>query len=197
MTTVRVASWVQVAVVLVASLGLAILAGEPPAAEVSRKPSTYAPAKDVESQVQFFLERIKDDLKSETAYGEESIKRVARDANTLAVLALVALGGPAAAQTGGQEQIVKDGKKYMYQGKQIKTPGELKPIVANHPEAAAAASKSSTYRGFALVLGAVGGGLIGWPIGQAIGGAEDPNWALAAAGAGALAVAIWTGVSSD
>lgn len=115
----------------------------------------------------------------------------------LAVLALVVLGGPAAAQTGGQEQIVKDGKKYMYQGKQIKTPAELKPIVANHPEAAAAASKSSTYRGFALVLGAVGGGLIGWPIGQAIGGAEDPNWALAAAGAGALAVAIWTGVSSD
>lgn len=89
MITVRMAAWVPVAVVLVAVLSLAIMAGEPPAEEVNRRPSTYAPAKDLESQVQFFLERIKDELKDESAYGEESVKRVQRDANTLAVLALV------------------------------------------------------------------------------------------------------------
>ena len=89
MTTVRMWTWIQVAVALVAVLSFAIMAAEPPTEEVNRKPSTYAPAKDLESQVQFFLDRIKDDLKDESEYGEESVKRVVRDANTLAVLALV------------------------------------------------------------------------------------------------------------
>jgi hypothetical protein len=89
MVTVRIAASIQVAVALVAVLCLAIMAGEPPAEEMSRKPSTYAPAKDLESQVPFFLERIKEELKDESAYGEEAVKRVVRDANTLAVLALV------------------------------------------------------------------------------------------------------------
>lgn len=115
----------------------------------------------------------------------------------VAVIAAAVLGGPAVAQTSGSVQIVKEGKKYVYQGKEIKTPGDLKPIVANHPEAAAEASKSSTYRGVALVFGAVGGGLIGWPIGEALGGSDEPHWALAGVGAGALAVAIWSGVTSD
>ncbi len=65
------------------------MAAEPPEEEVNRKPSTYAPAKDLESQVQFFLDRIKDELEDESKYGENPIKRVVRDANTLAVLALV------------------------------------------------------------------------------------------------------------
>ena len=82
-------AWIQVAVALVAVLSFAIVAAEPPKEEVNRKPSTYAPAKDLESQVQFFLDRIKDELKDESKYGEESVKRVVRDANTLAVLSLV------------------------------------------------------------------------------------------------------------
>ncbi|MCB0697311.1 MAG: hypothetical protein KDC07_08100 [Chitinophagaceae bacterium] len=39
------------------------------------------------------------------------------------------------------------------------------------------------------VLAAVGGGLIGWPCGTYLGGG-DPEWGLAIAGAGVLAVAI-------
>lgn len=39
------------------------------------------------------------------------------------------------------------------------------------------------------VVGFIGGFMIGWPIGTAIGGG-DPNWGLAAAGAGVLVIAI-------
>ena len=39
--------------------------------------------------------------------------------------------------------------------------------------------------------------MIGWPIGQAVGGAEDPNWALAGVGAGLFVVGIVFGVRSD
>jgi hypothetical protein len=89
MTRVRMWAWIQAVVALVAVLSFATMAAEPPAEEVNRKPSTYAPAKDLESQVQFFLDRINNELKDESKYGEESVKRVVRDANTLAVLSLV------------------------------------------------------------------------------------------------------------
>jgi hypothetical protein len=36
------------------------------------------------------------------------------------------------------------------------------------------------------VLGFVGGFLLGWPIGQKIGGEESPNWTMAAVGGGIL-----------
>lgn len=39
------------------------------------------------------------------------------------------------------------------------------------------------------ILAVIGGALIGWPLGTAIGGG-DPEWVLAAAGAGVLAIAI-------
>jgi len=42
---------------------------------------------------------------------------------------------------------------------------------------------------FAQIFGAVGGLLIGWPIGTAIGGG-DPDWTLAGIGAGLIAISI-------
>ncbi len=42
---------------------------------------------------------------------------------------------------------------------------------------------------FAVVLGGIGGGLIGYPVGTALGGG-DANWTLAAIGAGVLAIGI-------
>jgi len=89
MTKVRVWAWMPVGGLVAAALGLALVAAEPPKEEVARKPSTYAPAEDLESQVQVFLDRIKEDLQSESNYHEASVQRVVRDANTLAVLALV------------------------------------------------------------------------------------------------------------
>jgi hypothetical protein len=70
-------------------LGWVIAGTEPPEAELNRRPSTYAPAKDLESQVTFFLERIREDLADEAKYDQSGVERIKRDANTLAVLALV------------------------------------------------------------------------------------------------------------
>ncbi|MAU26781.1 MAG: hypothetical protein CMH45_05175, partial [Muricauda sp.] len=39
------------------------------------------------------------------------------------------------------------------------------------------------------IMGFVGGGLVGWPVGTAIGGG-DANWALAGVGAGLIGVSI-------
>ena len=53
------------------------------------KPSSYAPAKDLRSQVDFFLKRVEIDLSDQTEYGDDQQGRVAKDASTLAVLAWV------------------------------------------------------------------------------------------------------------
>ena len=49
-------------------------------------------------------------------------------------------------------------------------------------------SAQGTY-GLAAVIGGVGGFMVGWPIGTAIGGG-DPNWTLAGIGAGLIIVSI-------
>lgn len=49
--------------------------------------------------------------------------------------------------------------------------------------------KARNAKGFADFMGGVGGALVGWPIGTAIGGG-DPNWALAGIGAGLIAVSL-------
>ena len=46
----------------------------------------------------------------------------------------------------------------------------------------------STYT-LATIMGGVGGFMVGWPIGTAIGGGE-PNWIMAGIGAGLIVVAI-------
>ena len=47
MTTVRIVAGMQLLCAVGALLGAVLVAGEPPAEEVSRQPSTYAPAKDL------------------------------------------------------------------------------------------------------------------------------------------------------
>lgn len=49
----------------------------------------------------------------------------------------------------------------------------------------------------ALILSAAGGALLGWPLGQAIVGEEDPMWALAGVGGGLIAVSIPFAVVAD
>lgn len=56
----------------------------------------------------------------------------------------------------------------------------------DNPATTEAMAGYAPLRTSAVVLGAVGGGLIGWPIGQSIGGSRDPNWTLAYIGAGVL-----------
>lgn len=59
---------------------------DPPA---PAKPSSYAPAKDLIEQVNFFLGRIETDLENKDAYEKEVQERVEKDANTVAVLGAI------------------------------------------------------------------------------------------------------------
>ncbi len=79
-----------VTVLAVAAIVTAVCGAEDPKVEgIDRKPSTYAPARDLEAQVAEFMDRIEKSLAAEGEYGEDQQDHVVKDANTLAVIALV------------------------------------------------------------------------------------------------------------
>jgi hypothetical protein len=81
------------------------------------------------------------------------------------------------------------GPRYTQDGHAIDV-GDMGNQLAKEP---LAASHVTTSRGLsiaAVLLAAAGGALIGWPLGQKIGGESKPTWALAGAGAGALVLSI-------
>lgn len=83
--------WIGVgrfALVVLVGWGVTWLWASAPKEEVNRRPSTYAPAKDLEFQIEHLMQRIKGDLEDASRY-ERRVKRVLRDANTIAVLAMV------------------------------------------------------------------------------------------------------------
>lgn len=81
------------------------------------------------------------------------------------------------------------------QGGQLLRMNQLHDIMKSNSEAFAVFKKAKSNNGVASVFGAVGGGLIGWPLGTAAGGG-DPNWGLAGVGAGFILLAIPFGASS-
>jgi outer membrane lipoprotein SlyB len=80
------------------------------------------------------------------------------------------------------------GYKYTYNDDLISI-GDLAKIIESNTEAFELMKKGRTNRSLSGVLGFVGGGLVGWPIGTSIGGG-NANWTLAAVGAGIIVVAI-------
>lgn len=67
---------------------------------------------------------------------------------------------------------------------------QLLEVMNNNQEAyelMKSAKNNSTWAG---IFGALGGGLIGWPLGWAIAGGDDPPWYLAGIGAGLIIVGI-------
>jgi hypothetical protein len=81
----KVLGWLAVAAVACAAGGVAVGA-EPPAAP---KVSTFAPAKDVVSQIETYVARLEESVASEDDFKEAEAK-VVKDANTLILLALAA-----------------------------------------------------------------------------------------------------------
>ena len=61
--------------------------------------------------------------------------------------------------------------------------------MGSNSDALAIATKAKSNYGAGSVVGFIGGFLIGWPIGTAIGGGE-PEWGLLAAGVGITAISI-------
>ena len=72
---------------------------------------------------------------------------------------------------------------------------ELFDLLNEDAEASVYVGSYKTKNVAGSILGGVGGALIGFPVGQAIGGGE-PLWVLALAGAGVIAVAIPIAISA-
>ncbi|NKI25250.1 hypothetical protein HCG49_01580 [Arenibacter sp. 6A1] len=80
------------------------------------------------------------------------------------------------------------GYKYSQNENQM-TMKDLVKTIASNQQAFDLIKKAQSNNTLASIIGFAGGGLIGWPIGTAIGGG-DANWTLAGIGAGLVAIGI-------
>lgn len=88
------------------------------------------------------------------------------------------------------------GRKYIHQDKKLKLK-ELKTLLTQEPATEQELSTAQKYYRPAMIFSTVGGFCIGWPIGSALGGTEDPAWELAIAGGGITIVALILGGKAD
>lgn len=80
------------------------------------------------------------------------------------------------------------GYKFTQNGKKL-TMGNLVKTMESNQQAFELIKKAQSNNTLASIIGFAGGGLIGWPIGTAVGGG-DANWTLAGIGAGLIVVGI-------
>ncbi|MEI8085613.1 MAG: hypothetical protein WCG93_05280 [Paludibacter sp.] len=80
------------------------------------------------------------------------------------------------------------GYKFMYKGENL-TMDRLGFLSNKNATSAKYFSKAKGTMGFLQVMGFMGGGLIGYPIGTFLGGGK-PNWSLAAVGCGILVISL-------
>lgn len=90
---------------------------------------------------------------------------------------------------------VLGGYKYTHNDELISI-GDLASIMKSNTNAFELIKKGRTNRSLSGVLGFVGGGLVGWPLGTAIAGGKE-NWTLAGIGAGLIIVSIPISLSSN
>ncbi len=106
------------------------------------------------------------------------------------ILSLIILVFATLTVTGQQIETKKvfGGHQFLQNGKSLKF-SEMESMMKSNTEAYQLIKSAKTNNGMAMVLGGVGGALIGWPLGTAMGGGE-PNWTLAGIGAGLVVVSI-------
>ena len=81
------------------------------------------------------------------------------------------------------------GMSYYYDGEEI-SENKFTSYIFKFDDSTMEWEKSKTMRSISVVCGAAAGVLIGWPIGESIGGADEPKWYLAGIGAAILIPAI-------
>lgn len=81
------------------------------------------------------------------------------------------------------------GPRYLQAGQDVQGRA-LDNMLASKPESSSDISIAKAMRVVSVLMGVVGGGLIGWPLGQALAGERDPKWALAGVGAGLAVLSI-------
>ena len=87
------------------------------------------------------------------------------------------------------ELVSNFGGHYFQQEGNRLSQADVLSLMESNKEAYTLMKKSKSANTWALVLGGIGGGLIGWPLGTAVAGG-DAKWELAAVGAGFVIGAI-------
>lgn len=87
------------------------------------------------------------------------------------------------------------GWKYSQEGRQLSM-NELVNTMKSNQEAYDLIKKAKSNTTLASVFGGLGGALVGWPLGTALGGG-DPNWVLAGVGAGLIVIGIPISVGAN
>ena len=87
------------------------------------------------------------------------------------------------------------GYKYTQNGNNLSL-SELSNVVKTNAKSFELIKKAKIKMVFGSIIGGIGGVLIGFPIGTAIGGGE-PNWTLAGIGVGCIAIGIPLGIGAD
>ena len=110
--------------------------------------------------------------------------------NLLTILLLALSVGLFAQSGGGDLQMKKNfwGVKFL-QGDKLLRPGEVLDVMKNNQPAYDEFKKAKSNYDASQVFGAIGGFMIGWPLGTALGGG-NPQWGLAAGGVGVLLLSI-------
>ncbi len=100
----------------------------------------------------------------------------------------------AIAQTNGKIEMKKDFFGYSFHQDSTELwPRDVLQVMEANPEAFQEFKKARANHAASGIFGAIGGFMIGWPIGQAIAGKDDPLWGLAAGGA----ALVFVGYSFD
>lgn len=107
---------------------------------------------------------------------------------TILVLGVILFSGAFCNAQKIESEKIFGGYKYTQNGK-IMTMSDLANAMKSNTEAFKYIKKAKSNYNAGVVLGSIGGFLVGWPIGTAIGGGE-PNWALAGVGAAIIAITI-------
>lgn len=113
------------------------------------------------------------------------------------IIVLIAISGSLFSQTVQDSIEIRKGwgNSFRYQGKLL-VPKKLREIVSVNPESVKEINRAQTNMVMGSILGGVGGALVGYPVGTAIGGGKA-NWTLAAAGAFAILVSIPFSVAAN
>lgn len=107
---------------------------------------------------------------------------------TILILLMTVTGLNLCSSQNIEAEKVFGGYKFTQNGNKM-TMGDLVKTMEPNEQAYDLMKKARSNNIIASVIGFAGGGLIGWPIGAALGGGE-PNWALAGIGAGLVVVSI-------
>lgn len=105
----------------------------------------------------------------------------------LLLLVFILVTTPIIAQT-TNDSINIEKKTYIYKGDKL-TMKDLAEVVKSNPEAHSEIKIARSNATGANVFSYIGGFMIGWPLGTAIGGG-DPNWTIAGIGIGLALVSI-------